>query len=83
MRNLLIIIVVTVAIVYHHVQLNKAEQRVAVSILDYINAEMVDVSPDIVDEASGISYYSPKRYARKTALMDCEMIIYEKYCLWK
>ncbi len=83
MKTLMIITVVVVAVIYHNVKLQQMETRAAVRILDLINNESKDVTPDIVDNETGIQYYSNVKYARKPALMDCEQLIYERYQLWK
>ena len=28
-------------------------------------------------------YFSPRNYARRLAIIDCETMVYEKYRLWK
>ncbi len=83
MKTLMMLAVVAAAVVYHNVKLQQMETRAAVHILDLINNESKDVTPDIVDNETGIQYYSNVKYARKLAFMDCEQLIYERYQLWK
>ena len=83
MRILINIVVVCSAIIYHNVKLQQSDTRVAVQILDLLNNEARDVTPDTVDVETGIQYYSPVKYARKTAFLDCETLIYNHYELWK
>ena len=83
MKILMMIVVVTTAIVYHNVRLQQMEERAAVRILDMLNNEAKDVTPDTVDPDTGVQYYSPVKYARKLAFMDCEELIYNHYQLWR
>ena len=68
---------------FHYYKLHQTEKRTALAILDGLRTMELEVTADEVDEAGDKIYFSPRKYARRTAIMDCETFIYEKYRLWK
>lgn len=80
-------IVAAVAIVclvaYHLREMHTVRKAVALDILDALRLAELDVKADTVDESTGIMYFSPPKYAKRTAIMDCEQLVYERYRLWE
>lgn len=69
-------------IIYHFYQIKKIEQKTALDILDSLRIMELEVTPDEEKNDDKI-YLSPRKYARRIAIMDCEQLVYEKYRLWR
>ncbi len=59
------------------------EKNTALQILDSLISLEYEIKPDISEEDGEKIYFSPRNYARRIAIMDCEQLIYEKYRLWQ
>lgn len=68
---------------WHYYKIAKIQKRTACEILDFLHNYEKEIEPDTTDENTGIMYYSPIKYAKRTTIMDCENLIYEKYRLWE
>jgi len=82
LKKILFLIMIIGFIIFHFYETNKIEQRTALSILDLLRSMELEVTPDETINDDKI-YFSPKKYARRLAIMDCEQLIYEKYRLWQ
>lgn len=67
---------------YHFYKLSQVRKRTALEIFDVLYIHEREIKPDHTDE-SGMQFYSPVKYAKRTAVMDCEDLIYNKYRLWE
>ena len=72
-------------LIIHFLRINQAKKETALQILDSLIILENEVKPDYSDDENNGDkiYFSPRNYARKIAIMDCEQIIYEKYRLWQ
>jgi len=67
---------------FHFFKIRQIEKETALNILDSLRVMELEVTPDEVQNGDKI-YFSPRKYARRTAIMDAEQLIYEKYRLWQ
>ena len=67
---------------YHFYKLSHIRKRTALEIIDILYIHERETKPDYTDE-SGMQFYTPVKYAKRTAVMDCEELIYNKYKLWE
>jgi hypothetical protein len=67
---------------FHFFKINQVEKETALNILDSIRIMELEVTPDEIQNGDKL-YFSPRKYARRTAFMDAEQLIYEKYRLWQ
>ena len=67
---------------FHFFKIRQIEKETALNILDSLRVMELEVTPDEVQNGGKI-YFSPRKYARRTAIMDAEQLIYEKYRLWQ
>lgn len=67
---------------YHFYKLSHIRKRTALEIIDILYIHERETKPDYTDE-SGMQFYTPVKYAKRTAVMDCEELIYNKYRLWE
>lgn len=68
---------------WHYYKVSQVEKNTACEIIDALRGLERQTEPDVKDENTGIMYYSPIKYAKRTTVMDCENLIYEKYRLWE
>ena len=68
---------------YHYYHLHQVEKRTALAILDNLRSMELEVLPDVDQGDEEKIYFSPRNYARRLAIIDCETMVYEKYRLWK
>lgn len=81
----LIFFLIAITLIVHAIKIEKAKKDTAMHILDALISLENEVKPDYSDDENNNEkiYFSPKNYARRIAIMDCEQIIYEKYRLWQ
>lgn len=82
-KFILIVIVFASMVIYHYRTLWVAHKEAALDILDALRLAELEVKPDTMDEKTGIMYFSPPKYAKRLAIMDCEQLVYERYRLWE
>ena len=68
---------------FHLYKVNQIEKNTALEILDDLISMEREVKPDESNEDDEKIYLSPRKYARRIAIMDCEALVCEKYKLWK
>lgn len=68
---------------WHYYKISQIQKKTACEIIDILYGFEKENEPDTIDENTGIMYYSPIKYAKRTTVMDCEQLIYEKYRLWE
>lgn len=66
---------------FHYLHLKKVEKNTALNILDSLRLMELEIIPDEEEDGDKM-YLSPKKHARKIAIIDCEQLVYEKYRLW-
>lgn len=82
MNKLIVVVFVFLSLIaFHYSQLKKVEKNTALNILDSLRLMELEITPDEERNDDKI-YLSPRKYARRIAIMDCEQLIYEKYHLW-
>lgn len=82
MNKLIVVVFVFLSLIaFHYSQLKKVEKNTALNILDSLRLMELEITPDEERNDDKI-YLSPRKYARRIAIMDCEQLIYEKYRLW-
>ncbi len=69
-------------LIYHFYAVHSAKKSTALEILDALHIYERETKPDEITE-TGVLVFSPIKYQRRTAIMDCENLIYEKYRLWE
>lgn len=82
MKKIIFLAMFLSLIIYHFYQIKKIEQKTALDILDSLRIMELEVTPDEEKNDDKI-YLSPRKYARRIAIMDCEQLVYEKYRLWR
>lgn len=74
------ILLILFLIIFHFYKVEKAKKQTALEILDSLRILELEVKYE--QEDNDKIYLSPKNYARRIAIIDCEELIYEKYKLW-
>lgn len=82
MKNIMFFTILFGFIIFHFYKIKQIEQSTALEILDSLRVMELEVTPDEEKNDDKI-YLSPRKYARRLAIMDCEQLIYEKYRLWQ
>ena len=82
MKNIIFCFALISFVIFHIYRVNKTEQKTALEIMDSLRVMELEVVPDEILNGDNI-YFSPRKYARRIAIMDCEQLIYEKYKLWQ
>lgn len=68
---------------FHYYRIHQAEKHTAMIIFSSLRNMEIEVTADIPDESGDKIYFSPVKYAKRLAIMDCESMVYEKYRLWE
>lgn len=67
---------------YHLYVVRNIKKQTALEIFNTLYEYERETQADVISEA-GIPVFSPIRWSRRTAIMNCEEIVYEKYRLWE
>lgn len=82
LRITMFVLVFICMISYHFCKLSYAKKKTAIEIFDMLYIHERETKPDHTDE-SGMKFYTPVKYAKRMAIVDCEELIYNKYKLWE
>lgn len=83
MKKFIILILFLFFISFHYYRIHQAEKNTAMTILSSLRSMEIEVTADVADESGDKIYFSPVKYAKRSAIMDCESMVYEKYRLWE
>lgn len=67
---------------YHYYTIHQIKKQTAIDILDTLHEYEKETQPDTLSE-TGVPVFSYIKWSRRSAIMDCEMIVYERYKLWE